>query len=306
MHITLDALIVLDAVARGGSFARGAERLYRVPSAVSYSVQKLEQDLGVAIFDRSGHRAKLTDAGLQLLEDGRELLRQATELENRVRRVHAGWQRTLTIILGDLVVKDAIYPILNKLHEAPEHQPIEVCLEVGPQAVCWDRLATGDSDVAIGAPSLGSADEVYDIQPLGEVQLTLAMSRSHPLARSREPLSAESLAPYRIVRQAAWAVGTSLELHGAEYLTVADSSSQVESIRHGLGIGYVPSYMVRDDVAAGRLVTKRVVRPPEVSLVVASRKLDRSGSSALGWLLNELAAEDVRTQLVPRSVADGG
>jgi DNA-binding transcriptional LysR family regulator len=263
MHITLDALVVLDAIARGGSFARGAERLYRVPSAVSYSVHKLEQDLGVTIFDRSGHRAKLTEAGTQLLEEGRKLLQQASEIEKRVRRVHSGWQRTLTIILGDMVVTSAIYPILKKFHDVPGHQPIEVCVEVGPQAVCWERLAAGYCDIAIGAPSLGSADEAYDVQPLGQVQLTLAMPHSHPLARAREPVPNKSLAQHRIVRQAAWALGASLELQGAEYTTVADSTSQVDAIRHGLGIGFVPSYMVQDDVAAGRLVTKRVVKPPE-------------------------------------------
>jgi DNA-binding transcriptional LysR family regulator len=52
MCLTLDALIVLDA--RAGSFAGGAEQLFRVPSAVSYTIHKLEQDLGVTIFDLEG------------------------------------------------------------------------------------------------------------------------------------------------------------------------------------------------------------------------------------------------------------
>ena len=74
MRISLEAIETLDAIDRGGSFAAAAEELFRVPSAITYTVQKLEQDLGVAIFDRSGHRAELTEAGKELLREGRQLL----------------------------------------------------------------------------------------------------------------------------------------------------------------------------------------------------------------------------------------
>ena len=54
MRISLDSLAVLDAIARNGSFAAAAEALHKVPSALTYTVQKLEQQLGLVIFDRSG------------------------------------------------------------------------------------------------------------------------------------------------------------------------------------------------------------------------------------------------------------
>jgi DNA-binding transcriptional LysR family regulator len=69
MHtaITIDALKVLDAIDRKGSFAGAASELFRVPSAISYTVQKLEEDLSVSVFDRTGHKAVLTPAGRYLL-----------------------------------------------------------------------------------------------------------------------------------------------------------------------------------------------------------------------------------------------
>lgn len=48
--ITLDALEVLDAIDRKGSFSAAANELYRVPSAISYTIQKLEQELNVVLF----------------------------------------------------------------------------------------------------------------------------------------------------------------------------------------------------------------------------------------------------------------
>jgi len=51
--LTLDALRTLDAIDRRRSFAAAADELFRVPSAVSYTINKLEEELGVALFDRS-------------------------------------------------------------------------------------------------------------------------------------------------------------------------------------------------------------------------------------------------------------
>ena len=63
--ITLDALQTLDAIERRHSFAAAAEELHRVPSAVSYTINKLEEDLGVALFDRKRRTTeyKAADSG---------------------------------------------------------------------------------------------------------------------------------------------------------------------------------------------------------------------------------------------------
>ena len=90
MNLTLESLLILDMIDRKGSFAAAAVALDRVPSALTYSVRKLEDDLDVLLFDRRGHRAQLTPAGLQLLQEGRHLLLAANDLEQRVKRTATG------------------------------------------------------------------------------------------------------------------------------------------------------------------------------------------------------------------------
>ena len=85
MKITLDALTVLDAIDRLGSFASAAEELHRVPSAVTYTMRKLESDLGIKLFDRTGYRSLLTPLGQELLQEGRLLLGQAQSLETNLK-----------------------------------------------------------------------------------------------------------------------------------------------------------------------------------------------------------------------------
>src|SRR6185369_12740992 len=95
--LSLEALQVLDAIDRRGSFAAAAEELHRVPSAITYSVRQLEEGLGVELFDRRGHRAVLTQAGTALLTEGRKLLEAAADLECRVQQVAKGWESELRI-----------------------------------------------------------------------------------------------------------------------------------------------------------------------------------------------------------------
>ncbi|NMU34223.1 LysR family transcriptional regulator, partial [Vibrio parahaemolyticus] len=80
--ITLEALHILDAIDRRGSFAAAANELDRAPSSLSYQIQKLEQDLDIIIFDRSGHKAHFTEAGKLILERGRAILQASEKLVN--------------------------------------------------------------------------------------------------------------------------------------------------------------------------------------------------------------------------------
>ena len=155
MRLSLDSLEVLDAIERHGSFAAAAEVLHRVPSAITYAVQKLEEDLGVAIFDRSGHRAQLTEAGSELLREGRRLLAAAGELEARVKRVATGYEVELRIAVDDLVPMERLFPLLDEFYRSTCGTRLKLLTEVYGGA--WDALVSGRADLVIGAPSDGPA-----------------------------------------------------------------------------------------------------------------------------------------------------
>ena len=68
--LTPDALLMMDTIARTGSFAAAARELGKVPSALTYSVRQLEDALDVLLFDRRSRQARLTAAGEELLQLG--------------------------------------------------------------------------------------------------------------------------------------------------------------------------------------------------------------------------------------------
>ncbi|HRE15243.1 MAG TPA: LysR family transcriptional regulator, partial [Usitatibacteraceae bacterium] len=121
MKISLDTLEVLDAIDRRGSFAAAAQELHRVPSAITYSIQQAEEALDVLLFDRRGHRAKLTEAGRELLDEGRELLRVAADLECRVRQVAKGWEAELRLAVDAIIGEDKLMGLLAEFYGKGEY-----------------------------------------------------------------------------------------------------------------------------------------------------------------------------------------
>src|SRR6187200_2284514 len=117
MRLTIESIQVLDAIDRKGSFSAAAGELHRVPSAITYSVRQLEEALGVELFDRRGHRAVLTEAGRELLREGRKLLEAAADLECRVQQVARGWESELRIAVDTVIGVERLLRLLGEFYE---------------------------------------------------------------------------------------------------------------------------------------------------------------------------------------------
>lgn len=294
MRLTLDALQVLDAIDRKGSFAAAAEELFRVPSAITYTVQKLEQDLAVALFDRTGHKAVLTPAGQALLQEGRHLLRAAQLLESRVQRVATGYETELTIAVSDLIGVERLFPLLEDFYREPCGTEVKLITEV--YGGSWDALVAGRADLSIGAPGEAPPGGGYSVRPMGLLEFAFAVAPQHPLAQFPEPLTSQAILQYRAIAAADTsrhlAPRTSGLLTGQEVLTVPDMRAKLAAHIAGLGVGYLPLRLAREAVQAGQLVIKQVEEvKPSVPLHLAWRT-DHAGR-ALVWFLDRLEREDL-------------
>ena len=256
MPLSLDALQVLDAIDRKGSFAAAADELHRVPSAITYSVKQLEDGLGVALFDRRGHRAVLTAAGRELLADGRRLLRAAADLECRVQQVAKGWESELRIAVDSIVAVDRLYGIVAEFYGENSGTRVRIANEV--LGGTWDALESGRADLAIGAAGDPPAGRSFAIQPLGRVEMVFVAAPFHAIARLREPIPAVEVQRHRAVSVAdtsrLLAPRTVGLLSGQDVLTVPTMEAKVAAIVAGLGVGHIPRWMAERERHAGRLV----------------------------------------------------
>jgi len=149
ISLSFEVLEVLDAIDRTGTFAEAAESLHRVPSSLTYLVQKLEGEIDVELFDRSGRRAKLTQAGRFLVNEGRQLLRTARDLEVKTKGIQDGWESELRICLDAILPSAALWSHVRAFYDLEMVTQLRLSTEV--LGGVWDALVTQRADLAVGA-----------------------------------------------------------------------------------------------------------------------------------------------------------
>jgi DNA-binding transcriptional LysR family regulator len=289
LKISLDGLQILDAIDRRGSIAGAATELHRVASTISYAVAKLEQDLGVAVFERAGPRIHLTPAGRELLKEGRYLLKAAQDLEQRVRRVATGWETQFGIALEALIAPAALAEDVRDFYAIADRTRLRFTQEV--MSGMWEALLDRRVDLLVAAAGEGPSGGGYITESLGSLPFVFAVAPDHPLARAPEPLDKADLRAHRAVAVGDSALRLSPRtvglIFGQDTLTVPDIFSKYAFQLEGFGFGYLPEPYARAAIARGRLVEKRVaeVRPLE-NFYLAWRP-DEDGA-ALHWWIERL------------------
>jgi DNA-binding transcriptional LysR family regulator len=297
MRLSLDALIALDAIAREGSFAKAAEVLHKVPSALTYTMQKLESDLDVAIFDRSGKRAVLTPVGAALLEQGRELLRQAEGVERRIKRLGTGWEATLTIVHDGVVPFDWLLPHIHDFDALGCGTRLKFVSETLNGV--WEALLDRRADLAVGA-----SGEMPPLQGLVEQDwlalepFVFAVAPSHPLAAAAEPIATATVAKHRVVvvsDSSRRLEGRTLGVQSAQdTLAVPTLAAKVAAQVAGLGVGHVPLHLAAGPIRDGRLRVKAIEEPRGGGTAKLAWRSGEDGK-ALAWWRDRLLSAGLGT-----------
>lgn len=302
MKISLEALQVIDAIDRCGTFAEAAEELHKATSSLSYLVQKLESELGVTVFDRTGHRARLTETGRVLVGDGRRLLRAAIDLEERARRVDSGWETELRIAVDAFIPFDILTPYVAAFYGEQSHTQLRFSQEV--LSGTWDGLVTNRVDLAVGAVGTPPAVPGVSMAPIGTLETVFAVAPGHPLADVPEPIECAMLSQYRFAE-----IGENSTLpsfprpkfvNGQTRLTVPNLHAKLLVLLAGIACGYLPRCSADPHIAAGRLVAKRLCEERPAPIVHLAWRGGESGR-ALAWWIGQLNRPDFISETTIRS-----
>ena len=344
--LTPDALTMMDVIARTGSFAAAARELGKVPSSLTYSVRQLEDALDVLLFDRRSRQAQLTAAGTELLNEGRRLLEQMDAVANRVKRVATGWETQLSIAVDGVVSRLTVFELCESFYalcvssqvasprigaatRAPallekdaaddadaNHGSTGTRLRLRTEVLTgtWEALASGQVDLTIGVAMDRLTAPGVQLRELGQLPFVFAVAPHHPLAGTAQPLSDAELLRHRAVAVADSAqrmTPTTVNLlPGQDVLTVSSMQHKIEALLRCMGCGFVPEPMVREHIAAGRLVIRPVQRANAIArLGYAWRVPDGSAPGAgrkpqiglaLRWWLTQLESPTTRQALLER------
>lgn len=290
--VTLDALRVLEAIHNKGSFASAAETLFKVPSALTYTVSKLENDLGVALFDRKGQRAILTPAGKLVLDEGIEILRAASDLEERVQQLESGWESKLVIAKDTIVSEAPLIEMISQFCSLDKHVEITVIEEALGGG--WDALQSNRADIALGVTGELPKGQ-YDVALLGELEFVFAVSADHPLADFIGLIEGQHIRqyPYIVVADSSRTLPgrTSGLFDNKQLIRVSSMYSKARAQAAGIGVGFLPIHIAKPFLDDGSLVAKATSLPrPPISVYFAKEK-STSGKAAQ-WFWQRLNQHD--------------
>jgi DNA-binding transcriptional LysR family regulator len=265
--VSLEALLVLDAIEYRGSYAAAAEHLNKVPSALSYVVQKLEDQLNVTIFVRQGRRAVLTPAGKHLLIEGRKVLLAINALSEQTQTIANGWEPKIRIACDSIMDIKQVFTGIQCFLIDNENIQIDVKEEV--MNGTWEALIEDRVDLVIGAPAPVPSQKGIHAIKMKELDSVLVVSKSHRLSKVKSPIQTSELSKYRSVvvhdsakNEIPWSINI---IEGSQHFYVSTIAHKLEAIMSGIGIGYLPTHIVQKYIMSGELteIVLKDKKPPQ-------------------------------------------
>jgi DNA-binding transcriptional LysR family regulator len=263
---TVRQLQIFEAAARALSFSAAGQALHLTQPAVSMQVRQLEHFAGVPLFERTGRRLQLTDAGQELLVHARAVLRaleDADEAFAAMKGLRGGRVRLAVVSTAKYFAPRLIARF------AQAHPGVTVRLQVDNRAAVVQTLAANDVDLALmGQPP---ADAELVARVFADHPLVVIAPPTHPLARRRS-VSLEALAEeVFLVREPGSGTRNALERFFGERelplkvgLEMPSNETIKQAVMAGLGLAFISLHTIALELHVGALA---LVRAPGLPVV---------------------------------------
>lgn len=256
-------LVLVRAIARTGGVSRAARSLNASQSAVSHHLARVEERLGVDLFERVGRRLRIAPAGERLVALADEILPRVGAFERQL-----GARTTASLrIATQCYTAYRWFPELTAMVRA-NFQDVEV--RIVPEATRDPLAALEEKQIDLAlvhtvlAASRAAKSRTFARRVVAEDRLVLVMSADHPLAEQKQ-VSPKDLHPYTFYVFDS----TTAELVAqskATFSSAADAPPKIQRVpltealihlvQSGQGVSLLSSWMIRPYLDRGELVTR--------------------------------------------------
>ena len=246
------------SIAELGTFTAGAQRVHVTQAAISMQIRQLENELGAKLFIRAPRRVMLTEAGEQLLQRARQILRDHDAAVDEIAELAGAERGRLRVgSASAMVTTDVLPKLLKDLRK--QHSGAEVTVASGTSEALVQQILAGELDVAF--VSLPVEARGINTERLSQDQLVAVASPRHRLAKQRT-ISAYTLAgeklilgerggnTRRLIDQFFAQAGVTLHVS----MELSRQAAIRRMVEEDMGVGIVPLQTVSEAVDKGRLV----------------------------------------------------
>jgi DNA-binding transcriptional LysR family regulator len=286
MDTTLDAWEILQTVVQLGGFAPAAEKLNRSQSTISYAIGRLQDQLGVRLFEIQGRKAHLTEVGRTLLADAEPHLAGFHQLEQRAHLMASGGASEVRLSVDSIFPDDRLFAALAGFSRSFPH--VKPKLRQG-------TFLSADSEFSLHNAQLcvtGLMSREMFVKPILVIRMTAVVRCDHPLLSIRRRLSRSDLMQHMLVTIEGTQSGNLKHQprHPAQrVLPVETIESAIAAVRSGLCFGWLPKYRIQSEIDRGDFVELPLpagqTRDVRLNLVCRDLSLSNSEANALAELL---------------------
>ena len=187
LTVSLEQWYIFKVVVEQGSFQGAADYLIKSQSSISYSIQKLQDNLGVRLFEQQGRRAVVTDMGKKMMTQANELLTQAASIEQLAGEYSAGWEPLLKVMTTQLFPQPLLTDVLALF--AQQCTVTSIDFQQGTLSGVTDAATYGTADLIISS----QIPTGFTGEKLCHGQLSRFVHHQHPLALLNRPLTLAEL-----------------------------------------------------------------------------------------------------------------
>jgi DNA-binding transcriptional LysR family regulator len=250
-HISLKQWNTLLAVVRSGSFAKAGEVLHISQPAISYTIAKIEERLGIPIMHQDGRRARITEIGQQLLVHVEPLLQQAAQIEIIAKQLRANWRPAIRLA----VVDDFPIPLLLSgiRRYSDSHTGATVLLTKGTTDTVHQLLHSREAALVITqglAPGMRG-----DL--LVEAEYVPVAHAEHPLFALGRALTDSDFQHAIEIKVDNAKIGHAdtacVVTSRNKHWNVSNIDTAEKALMEGIGYGWLPRHQVQAALTAGRL-----------------------------------------------------
>lgn len=286
--LTLDQLEIFVEVVDARSFTGAAKRLRRAQSAVSYGVARLEELLGVRLFERSKSGARLTAEGQILLVEARNVLDRVDHLRAAGVAFGENVEPELTLSVSPILALELLAVVAIEFRERFPHTHLRVY---------GGNLGANLQDVESGRATIGftglDLPSGFAVVPCGHAVMTRVVGPTHALASRRGVVSDAELKKHlQLIAMDTTDRTKDFQVNVLSPRTwrIGDTMIRYQMVLAGVGWTHFPRAWIADDLAIGRLIElpPRKNLRPTAPAVRAFYRVAAPPGPAGRWLLERL------------------
>jgi len=291
--VTLANLRLIRDVAHSQSISKAARLSAMSQSAVSQAVREIEREISVQIFDRSTRPLTVTPAGKLYLDYCRDVLRRQEEFETSLKKLKMETDGRVRLAAIYSIALSEMSEIEAKFAAAFPQANLDISY-LRPERV-WAAVEDDQADLGIMSYAESSRDVVA--LPWRDEEMVVAAAPDHPLAKLQTVAAKELIGAAFVGFDDDLPIQSQIDRYFRDHRVTVETTLRFDNlvmikqaVAHGAGISIMPKRVMREDIAANRLIALQL-DPPELfrplRIIHRRRKsLNQVASGLLDVLLN--------------------